>query len=108
MRLIRRTFTFFIERVMSVSEKPIALRLKEVVEVMKKLTGDLGLPLESPEVQELKGHLDAYVRDGTVWEGTVDFSAYGRKAVVNLPKSATKTIEVMLKAVYTPKRTVDK
>jgi hypothetical protein len=89
---------------MSVSEKPIAQRLKEVVEVMTKLTKDLGLPLESPEVQELKGHLDAYVRDGTVWEGTVDFSAYGRKAVVNLPKCKTKTIEVMLKAVYVPKR----
>jgi hypothetical protein len=89
---------------MSVSEKPIALRLKEVVEVMTKLTKDLGLPLESPEVQELKGHLDAYVRDGTVWEGTVDFSAYGRKAVVNLPKSSTKTIEVMLKALHVPKR----
>jgi hypothetical protein len=88
---------------MTVSEKPIAQRLKEVVEVMKKLTTDLGLPLESPEVQELKGHLDAYVREGTVWEGTVDFSAYGRKAVVNLPKSATKTIEVMLKAIYVPK-----
>jgi len=89
---------------MSVSEKPIANRLKEVVEVMKKLTTDLGLPLDSPEVQELKGHLDAYVREGTVWEGTVDFSAYGRKAIVNLPKSATKTIEVTLKALYIPKK----
>jgi hypothetical protein len=87
------------------SEKPLAKRLKEVVELLGKLTGELGIPLESPEVQELKGHLDAYVRDGLCWSGTVSFEAWDhRVAHVVLPKSATKPIEVVLKKRYAFKR----
>jgi hypothetical protein len=87
------------------TEKPIAKRLKEVVELLGKLTGELGIPLESPEVQELKGHLDAYVRDGLCWSGTVSFEAWDhRVAHVILPKSATKPIEVILKKRYAFKR----
>lgn len=87
------------------TEKPIAKRLKEVVELLGKLTGELGIPLESPEVQELKGHLDAYVRDGLCWSGTVSFEAWDhRVAHVVLPKSATKPIEVVLKKRYAFKR----
>jgi hypothetical protein len=79
-----------------VTEKPIATRLKEVVELLGKLTGDLGIPLESPEVQELKVHLDAYVRDGICWSGKISFEAWdNRIAHVVLPK--TKPIEVVLK-----------
>jgi hypothetical protein len=87
------------------TEKPIATRLKEVVELLGKLTGDLGIPLESPEVQELKGHLDAYVRDGTCWTGSVSFAAWdNRVAHVVLPRSATKPIEVVLKKAFVSKR----
>jgi hypothetical protein len=87
------------------TEKPLAKRLKEVVELLGKLTGELGIPLESPEVQELKGHLDAYVRDGLCWSGTVSFEAWDhRVAHVVLPKSATKPIEVVLKKRYAFKR----
>lgn len=87
------------------TEKPIATRLKEVVELLGKLTGELGIPLESPEVQELKGHLDAYVRDGLCWSGKISFDAWDhRVAHVVLPKSATKPIEVVLKKAYVPRR----
>jgi len=87
------------------TEKPIAKRLKEVVELLGKLTGELGIPLESPEVQELKGHLDAYVRDGLCWSGKISFEAWdNRVAHVVLPKSATKPIEVVLKKAYVFKR----
>jgi hypothetical protein len=81
------------------SEKPQADRLKESIMVLTKLTKDLGIPYESPEVQELKTHFDAYIKEGTCWSGKVSFAAYGRMAKVNLPRSANRTIEVTLKAI---------
>jgi len=87
------------------TDKPIKTRLTEVVELLSKITGDLGIPLASPEVQELKGHLDAYVKDGVCWSGKVSFEAWDhRVAHVVLPKSATKPIEVVLKKAYAFKR----
>jgi len=80
------------------SEKPKEDRLRECISVIKKLTNDLGIPYESPEVQELKGHFDAYIKDGTVWSGNVSFAAFGRIAVVNLPRKATAQVEVTLRA----------
>ena len=78
------------------TEKSKDLRLKECVEILKKITG-LGIPLESSEVQELKQHFDAYIKDGECWQGSVSFLAYGRIADVNLPKRADKTVEVTLR-----------
>ena len=83
------------------TEKPKDVRVKEIVELLKKLTG-LGIPLESPEVQELKGRFDAYIKDGECWSGTISFESYGRIADVNLPKRADKPIEVTLRV---PNRT---
>jgi hypothetical protein len=80
-----------------ISEKPPADRLKESIAVLKKLTVDLGIPYASPEVQELKAHFDRYIKDGVCWNGTVSFAAYGRVAMVNLPRGAKKPIEVTLK-----------
>ena len=80
------------------TEKPLSDRVKEVVELLKKLTG-LGIPLESVEVQELKTRFDAYIKDGECWSGQISFANYGRIAHVVLPKSAKKTIEVTLKIV---------
>ena len=85
------------------SEKPQADRLKESIAVLKKLTIDLGIPYASPEVQELKSHFDLYIKDGICWNGTVSFTAYGRIATVNLPRSAKKPIEVTLKQLRLPK-----
>lgn len=78
------------------TDKPMPDRVKEVVEILTKLNG-LGIPLESEEVQELKGRFDTYIKEGECWNGQVSFAAYGRIAFVNLPKSAFKTIEVTLK-----------
>jgi len=82
-----------------ISDKPQAERLKESIAVLKKLTIDLGIPFSSPEVQELKSRFDLYIKDGICWKGEVSFSFYGRIAVVNLPKSAKKPIEVTLKRI---------
>ena len=85
------------------SEKPQADRLKESIAVLKKLTIDLGIPYSSPEVQELKAHFDRYIKEGVCWNGTVSFAAYGRVAMVNLPRSTKKPIEVTLKQFRLPK-----
>jgi len=86
-----------------ISEKPQADRLKESIAVLKKLTVDLGIPYVSPEVQELKSRFDMYIKDGICWNGTVSFAAYGRIAMVNLPRGAKKPIEVTLKQLRLPK-----
>jgi len=78
------------------SQKPIADRLKETVTILKDILA-LGIPLASPEVQELKGHLDAYVKDGTPWQGSISFERFGRIAEVTIPKRADKAIEVRLR-----------
>ena len=78
------------------TEKPVADRVKEVVEILKKISG-LGIPIESDEVQELKSRFDAYIKEGECWSGQISFANYGRVACVVLPKSARKTIEVTLK-----------
>jgi hypothetical protein len=79
------------------TEKPKELRVKETVELLKKFP-TLGIPLDSPEVMELRQHLNAYINDGTVWSGTISFRSYGRMADVTLPRRADKPIEVLLRA----------
>ncbi len=87
------------------SEKPIEKRLAECMAVLQKLTRDLAIPYNSPEVQELKTHMDAYINHGTCWSGTVSFLRFGRVAEVVLPRGAQATVEVTLRvAKYVPKR----
>ena len=78
------------------SEKPKEQRLEEVVNVLRDIRG-LGIPIKSPEVAALQERFSAYVNDGVCWAGTIDFSAYGRMAEVNLPRRADKPIEVRLR-----------
>lgn len=78
------------------TEKTPADCLREVMEVMKKFKL-LGIPLDCSEVAELRGHFDNYVRNGECWNGSINFLAFGRIADVNLPRSATKPIEVTLR-----------
>jgi hypothetical protein len=82
-----------------ISEKPQADRLKESIAILKKLTIDLRIPYSSPEVQELKSHFDLYIKEGVCWSGSVSFEAYGRVAIVNLPRSAKKPIEITLRVI---------
>ena len=82
------------------TEKPKDVRVKEIVEILKKITG-LGIPLDSPEVQELKQRFDEYIKEGECWNGSISFLSYGRIADVNLPKRADKPIEVTLRVPKT-------
>lgn len=80
----------------TVSEKPKDERLKESLEIFRSLQ-TLGIPFDSPEVQELKTYVDAYVREGICWTGTISFLRFGRIAEVNLPRRADKQIELTLR-----------
>jgi hypothetical protein len=79
-----------------ISEKPQEDRLKESLEIFRSMKS-LGIPFDSPEVQELKKYVDSYVRDGICWTGTISFLRFGRIAEVNLPRRADKQIEVTLR-----------
>lgn len=78
------------------SEKPLEERVKECMTILRDIQG-LGIPNCSPELMKLRGHMNDYIRDGTPWSGTIDFSAYGRIAEVVLPRRADKAVEVLLR-----------
>ena len=78
------------------SEKPKEDRVKEVVTILNKFK-TLDIPLDAPEVQELREHLNAYVNEGTAWSGTISFRRFGRMADVVIPRRADKTIEITLR-----------
>jgi hypothetical protein len=71
-------------------------RLRQTIVILKKLTEDLGIPYESPEVQELKQHLSAFVVSGEPWKGSVDFSRWDRIAHITCKKSGS--IDVRLQS----------
>lgn len=71
-------------------------RVKEIVTIFKKFR-ELGIPMEAPEVQELKTHTDAYIREGICWSGTLNFQRFGRMAEVVLPRRSDKLVEVTLR-----------
>ena len=81
---------------MTETKKPYDDRVTETVRILRNIVG-LGIPLHSPEVQELKQRFDAYIKDGVCWTGTVSFLQYGRMADVNLPRGADKYVEVNLR-----------
>ncbi len=81
---------------MVISDKPQAERIKECVHILREIVG-LGIPIHAPEVQELKQHIDSYIKEGVCWSGSVNFSAYGRIAEVDLPRRADKFVEVTLR-----------
>lgn len=78
------------------SEKPIADRVKECMAILNDIQS-LGIPSFSPELVKLRDHMNNYIRDGTCWSGTIDFSAYGRIAEVVFPRRADKAVEVLLR-----------
>jgi hypothetical protein len=78
------------------SEKPLGERVKECTAILNDIES-LGIPRFSPELTKLRGRINDYIRDGTCWSGTIDFSAYGRIAEVVLPRRADKAVEVLLR-----------
>lgn len=85
------------------SDKTMADRTKECVNIIKKITESLGLPSESDEVITLRQKMNEYIRSGEAWVGNVDFSSFGRIAECNFPKKAGKPVEVTLKKIQVQK-----
>lgn len=81
---------------MTKTEKPYDQRVVEVLNMFKNLQS-VGIPFNSPEARMLKEYTDAYINDGTCWEGTLNFQAYGRVAEVNLPRRSDKLVEIVLR-----------
>jgi hypothetical protein len=80
----------------TITEKTKEDRVREVVNILRDIAA-LGIPLNSPEVADLRTHLDAYVKDGICWDGTINFMRFGRMADVILPRRADKAISINLR-----------
>jgi len=85
-----------------ITDKPKEDRVKESVQILRDIQ-QLGIPLDSPEVIELKQYLDSYIKDGICWSGSIMFLKYGRIADVTLPKRSDRAIEIVLRYVKTRK-----
>lgn len=81
------------------SGKSKEARVKECVAVLKKITGELGIPYHEPEVQEMKEVFDEYIKTGKKYNNTISFRRFGRIAHLILPDRAEKEVEVTLKAI---------
>lgn len=64
--------------------KPISERLKESMEILKKLV-DLGIPDTDPSYKEISTHFNDWIKGGEAWQGTIDFMRFERRAFVVLP-----------------------
>ena len=60
-------------------------RLKEGISILKQLR-DAGVKEHSLGFIELKTKISEWVNSENAWDGTIDFSEYGRVADVELPR----------------------
>ncbi len=77
-------------------------RLKQTITIMKKLTGDLGLPLEAPEIQAIKARMTEFVRTGEPWSGKLSLAPWDREAVLEM--SVGGKIELTLRSLMTGRK----
>ncbi len=66
------------------AEKSTASRIKESVDLVKKLQG-LGITDAEPGLIELREKLNEWIRGGPAWSGKVEFARYGRYVDIILP-----------------------
>lgn len=69
---------------MTKPSKPIEERLKESVSLLKQIQG-MGILPTHQGYAELKQHLDTWIKEGTSFEGKVDFPAHSYRAELFLP-----------------------
>ena len=72
-------------------------RLQQSIAVLKKLTDDLGIPYNSPEVQAVKNRFDEFIRTGEPWEGSVAFAPWGRIADIVLTRRGNVEMTLRVK-----------
>jgi hypothetical protein len=76
--------------------KTKADRLKEGINLLKQLR-DNGVREYSFGFIELKEKISEWVKSEESWEGTIDFSDYGRVAIIELPKYDNKAAGINFK-----------
>lgn len=64
--------------------KPQKERVQEGISLLKQLK-DQGIPETEPGYTELKGHITAWMKEGTSFNDLIYFPRFGRKAEVTLP-----------------------
>ena len=74
-------------------------RLKESVEIMKKVYNELHVPKEDSGARELSLRLSDYVKTGKVWSGYIQLPTLKRHLHVILPNNPVMPIRVVLKAL---------
>ena len=74
-------------------------RLKESIEIMKKIQNELHIPKEDPGSRELSQRLSTYVKTGMVWSGYIQLPTLKRHLHVILPSNPVMPIRVVLKAL---------
>ena len=70
--------------------------LKEGIHLLKQLR-DNGVREYSFGFIELKEKISEWVKSEESWEGTIDFSDYGRVAIIELPKYDNKAAGINFK-----------
>jgi hypothetical protein len=79
--------------------KPKADRVKESIEILKKLKG-LGLSEREPGYVLTKEKFSEWVATGEAWTGDIDFPLLQRKAEIVLPARADRVASLLLKAPF--------
>jgi len=74
-------------------------RLKESVEIMKKIQNELHIPKEDSGSKELSQRLSDYVKTGNAWSGYIQLPTLKRHLHVILPSNPAMPIRVVLKAL---------
>lgn len=77
-------------------------RLRQTIVILRKLTEDLGLPYDAPEVQAIKEQMTEFVKTGQAWEGVLSLAPWGREAVLEM--RASGKIELTLRTLHPRKR----
>lgn len=79
--------------------KPKADRVKESIEILKKLR-DLGLNEREPGYILTKQKFSEWVDKGEAWSGDIEFPMLQRKAEIVLPARADRVASLLLKAPF--------
>ena len=72
-------------------------RLRQTIVILRKLTEELGLPYDAPEMQAIKERMSDFVKTGDAWEGTLSLAPWGREAVLEM--RASGKIELTLRSL---------
>jgi hypothetical protein len=71
-------------------------RVKESITLLKKLK-ELGLNEREPGYNAIREHMNAWIKDGTPFEGLVEFTWLDRDAQLCLPTEVSKAATIVLK-----------